>query len=185
MIRGLIIVIGLFVSLCSCSQSDQITYSCDMEVDGWVKDNLSEIQKMNRTSWMNVASEYSIAVYRAFTPEQKVEFWRDKFQEVKKLSWNEKELSHIIKLESFMFDHTYYFYKAELSENDLDEMELFCYKWQEYAIEQFGWTKQVVGSIAMTGKKVLDTKGGIMRVQGPPPPGGLTPPKKRINVIVM
>lgn len=101
---SLALVIGAMI-WASCSQDDAPCYSCDDEVNEMVKTNLEEIHSMTRSQWKDLDTNVSLAVYRAFTPEQKIQFCKEKFAEVKSLGWNEEELAHIEKAEAFVNSH--------------------------------------------------------------------------------
>ncbi|MBR1378183.1 MAG: bacteriocin fulvocin C-related protein [Bacteroidaceae bacterium] len=146
--------------LMSCS-SDELTYSCDKEIDRWVKSNLNEIQQMTRAEWLGLNRGYAIATYRAFTPQQKVIFWQEKLAEVKQLPWSEDELRHIEQVEQFINVHHGFFYKETLTEDENDEIDIFFYKWMQQGIENYGWDKLVALSIAATGYKVKNTLGEL------------------------
>ena len=108
----------------SCS-SDELTYSCDREINQWVKDNIESIQQMDRSDWLSVSGEMSIATYRAFTYQQRIRFWQDKFTEVKQLPWEDNELRHIELAENFIALHPYFFNSKQLTEEQNDELDLF------------------------------------------------------------
>lgn len=147
---------GLFLHSCG---NEDVKYSCDESVDSWVKDHIQEIQGMTRADWLESDPELSIPMYRAFTPDQKISFWRDKFEEVKQLPWSAKEIAHIGELEKFFESHLSLFNDGKLSDSQLDEVEVFLYKWKEKAEEELGWTQDVVFSIVASGDKVLNTRG--------------------------
>lgn len=155
-------VIFALLAMSACT-ADELTYSCNKDVDGWVKDNLTEIHEMTRSEWLKMDEGVSIAVYRAFTPDQKIRFWQEKFIEVKNLPWNAEELKHIELAEQFLNTHQDYFDEGKLSDEQLDEVETFSYKWIRTGIEQLGWDDAVVISIVMTGFKVKNTKGEVIR----------------------
>lgn len=153
-------MLGFMTLITSCSQSEEIFYSCDKTQDEWVKENLSEIRQMTRSEWLQVDMSLSHPIYRAFTPQQCINFWRDKFNETKKLPWTDEELAHIQKAEDFMNSHLDFFYD-ELTPEQEDELELFFYKWQKYGVEQLGWKENVATAIMATGYKLENTKGDL------------------------
>lgn len=145
--------------LVSCSDDDNL-YSCDNKMNEWVKNNLSEIQLMNRTDWMKCDLSTGVAIYRAFTPEQRKYFWKEKIKEVKMLPWSKEELAHIQQIEDFL--NTYdEIYEEEKSEDFNEYMEIFMYKWQQYAKTNLGWTDNICIAIAGTGYKMLSVNGEI------------------------
>lgn len=159
-IKPILIPIAVGLSLCSCG-NDEPKYSCDEDVDFWIKEHLEEIHGMSRADWLDADPEFSIALYRAFTPKQKIEFWRNKFQEVKKLHWSEEEKAHIIRAEKYLESHVDFFDDGSLNEKQQDEVELFFYEWIETAKKDLGWEKETAYSIVASGNRVLDTKGTL------------------------
>lgn len=153
-------MLGLMVLIMSCSQSEEIFYSCDKTQDEWVKENLSEIRQMTRSEWLQVDETLARPVYRAFTPKQRIVFWQDKFNETKKLSWTDEELAHIQKAEDFMNSHLDFFYDNLLPQEE-DELEMFFYKWFKYSVEQLGWKEEVGLGIITSGHKLRNTGGEL------------------------
>ena len=148
------------LSFSSCSKEEP-TYSCNKSVDTWVKENLPSIQKMTRADWLRTDSTVNVAIYRAFSPKQKIKFWKDKLHEVEKLNWSKEELAHIKKVENFINSHTDYF-EGRLSDEQLDNLDRFAYQWQDYAIKDLGWSKEICRSIIGTGNKVKNTQGELI-----------------------
>lgn len=151
---------ALSLALLSSCTDDPI-YSCDKYVDAWVKENINDVRLMDRNQWLLADASKSTAIYRAFSPEQKKQFWHDKFAEVKALDWSDESRAHIEKAEAFIQKHYSLFYKTKLSDDDLDILEGFFYAWQKYGIEKLGWSKLTAQSIAACGYRVLDTQGTV------------------------
>lgn len=149
------------LSFLSCSQDDEKIYSCDKEINEWVNSNIDQVHLMTRSQWQGLSNKVGIAVYRAFTPKQKITFWQEKFRELKTLDWSKDELLHINKAEDFMNANVDLFDSDKRTEKDIDELNLFFYKWQKEAEEKLGWDKAIVYSIAGTGAAVKDKKGSI------------------------
>lgn len=159
-LKTFIVTVAIGLCLSSC-ESNEPKFSCDDNVESWVKNHLGEVQSMTRSEWLKSDPRYSLAMYRAFTHEQRVEFWREKFNEVKQLSWTDSEIAHIAEAERFFENHLDLFNGEKLLDSQLDEVELFLYKWSEKAEEEFGWNKDVVYAIVASGNKVMDTNGNI------------------------
>lgn len=153
-----VITFGFVMSACS---GDEPIYSCNAEVDKWVREHVEEIHSMTRADWLESDAEFSIPIYRAFTPEQRVDFWRKKFQELYKLAWTAGELSLIKEAESFFENHLSMFGNEDPTEMQLDEAELFIYKWSEKARRDFSWSDSMIGAIIASGDKLLDTRGTV------------------------
>lgn len=155
--KKFIYLFGLSVTLLlsSCSQ-DEVFYSCNEEEDAFVKDNLKEIQKMTRGEWLEGSQDLKLPMYRAFTAEQKQQFWKEKIEKIMNgCDWTEKELSHLVKLYDAIDEHKCWFTgRKRMSENEWDEFELHGYRWTEYAKNELLWSDQLVGSIVYTGEDI-------------------------------
>lgn len=147
--------------LVSCSQDEDV-YSCNPEINDWVKENKTYIQSLSRAEWYTLDYNVSHASYIAFTPSQKVEFWKEKFEEVKLLDWTYEELAHIQEVEDYTIDNTQYFREGNLSEDELDSIETFFAKWLRLGEKKFGWTKQTGMAIVGTGFKMIDKEGNLL-----------------------
>lgn len=144
--------------LSSCS--DDITYSCDSNQNNWVKSHLEDIKSMHRIDWLNIDGTLGIPVYRAFSANQKLDFWSHKFNEVQQLNWNKAELEHIKVISEYINSHPQLFC-ANIPEKDIDDFDIFIYNWCNWAYEHLGWTDSIIYSITGCGNKVLDTNGNI------------------------
>ena len=158
---GITLVVMLIVICFSCSTDDEQLYSCDKTTNEWVKDNISTIRRMNRTQWLQCKSSRSLAIYKAFSPSQKMMFWKEKFKELQEMSWTREELEHILKVLKYVNTHSYVFGENKLTEDQEDELELFFYEWQNTAITKLGWTKALCVAIAGTGYKLKNKDGEI------------------------
>ena len=158
-------------SLCaqSCTNDEEIKYSCDKATDVWVKENLEKVRSLTRSEWIDLGTDKQIASYRAFTPEQKIQFWRDKIIEVKKLEWSKAEIRHIEEVEDFLETHHHLFSNKKRTDAESDELELFFYMWQKKGVEELGWTDRVGISLFGTGYPVVDTSGNVA-IKGIYPP---------------
>ena len=148
-VKFLILSVVASLLFVSCSNSDDLVYSCDKQTDLWVKENIEMVRSFGRNEWLKFSNTEKRAIYRAFTPEQRVLLWKEKLNEVKKLSWNEKELSHITKIEEFIDMHKEYF-ESGLSDDGKDVVDTFFYKWKTYAVDSLGWDKRICIAIAGT-----------------------------------
>lgn len=159
------IVVAVLVGfiMCACSSIDEPTYSCNVEVNKWVKSHVDDIHLMTRAEWLESDAKLSIPIYRAFSPQQRISFWREKFQELRALPWSEGELSLIKEVESFIESHLDLFGPGRPSEELLDEAELFVYKWTEKAQREYSWSYELISSMVASGDKLLDTKGTVYK----------------------
>ena len=146
----LLLSIGFF----SCSQDNEI-FSCDKEVNTWVKENLADIVQMERTQWLNMGSiSYQRAAYRAFTPEQKQALWIGKLDEIlSNVVWTQEETKHIEYMLDFVKKKLILF-QEKINQEDMDEFEIEMYKWKEYAVEELGWTPELLYAIINTPQSI-------------------------------
>lgn len=132
-------------------------YSCDSVANEWVKQNLKEVQVMTRSSWLELTEKESVkrAAYVALKPHKKQEFWENKILEViNDFNWNEKEHKHLKVLFEYL-KQTDMFKENEVS----DELELFIYKWNEYAIHELKWTRKLIYGITANGNRLVNKNG--------------------------
>lgn len=83
MVRKVLCFLIGFISLLgfsSCSDQDEIVYSCDDAVDLWVKGNISEIQSMTRTSWKVLPAEKNVQLILHLRPSRRLLFGRKSLQ---------------------------------------------------------------------------------------------------------
>lgn len=139
----------------SCNHNDE-PFSCTPEVDNWVKENLSEVQTMTRSEWLELNDpETERACFRAFTPEQRLQFWVDKLNETLTLDWSVPEKEHISSLIKFIEDNPRIF-SDYANEMDLQELtDKFLYLWIEEGQENFKWTLNTIYAIVASGHTLM------------------------------
>ena len=151
----------LVVVMTSCSQDDGITYSCNKEIDRWVKSNLDEIQEMTTVEFLefnDVATQR--AVYSAFSIEQKQSVWLNKIENILQFDWTEKEREHIESLLLVIKNSDFFGVKDDVVK---DQFYLAAYKWHEYAEEELGWSKEIIYAISGTPNEVYK-KNNLLQV---------------------
>jgi hypothetical protein len=147
--------------LVSCTQ-DEVFYSCDEQTDSWIKANIETIQTMSRSDWKEANTTVSIPIYRAFTPTQKLNFWVEKYAELKTLKWSKEELEYIQKAYSYIFDNKIVFDTEERTDTDLDNVNKFFYLWYKEVRAKLGWDNKIIYAVVCTGAEVIDTTGNII-----------------------
>lgn len=147
---SILIMMAATLFLSACAQDDEPTFSCNSNINQWVLNNLEEISTMTRSDWKELPNDVAIAVYRAFSPEQKIRFWQEKFEEVKQLEWSNEERMHIQMAEKFLYSHTQLFYKKRLSEDEEDELDIFYYTWSRKAMHDFNWDERLAADIIVS-----------------------------------
>lgn len=157
---NLFFVACLLLGISSCQEEE--IFSCNKEVNSWVNENLNEVRSMTRSEWKNLDESVKIGCYIAFTQQQRVNFWKDKFDEVLALSWSKEETEHIKLMRSFVVTHPIYFdYSREKTDEEIEKFEIFVYEWKKKAEVQFGWSKEIIGGLIATGNSLLDKKGTV------------------------
>lgn len=149
-----IVFVGL-LCIISCSEQDEIVYSCDDAVNTWVKNNIDEIRCIDRPQWKRLPALKKRAAYIAFAPQQKIAFWKEKLTDVMALDLTEEERNHVRLVYDFVVEHSDYFLKKEgLTDKEKNILDLFFYKWAEVAQSKFGWDMKLVAAIAASGDDV-------------------------------
>ena len=157
---NLILLACLILGFTSC-QKEEI-YSCDENVNKWVKRNLTEIRAMTRSEWKNLDEHLKKGCYVAFTPQQKVDFWKGKFDESLALEWSQEEAEHIKLMRNFVDEHPDYFdLSIEKTDKEIETFEIFVYKWIKKAEQELKWNKQIINGLIATGNHLLDKQGTI------------------------
>ena len=126
--------------LFSC-QEEEIIYSCNSEIDDYIKSNISEIQVMSRAEFLKVEKDLQPSIFSAFTVNQKQEIWLDKYKDALKLNWTNIEREHIISLIQYIQDNRIYFENPKKYE---DEISIFAYKWRQYAENVLIWDNNTI-----------------------------------------
>lgn len=117
---------------------------------------------MTRSEWKNLDENVKRGCYVAFTQQQKVDFWKGKFDEALKLGWSQEEIEHIKSVRQFVETHPIYFdYSHTKTDEEIEVFELFFYEWIKKAESQLGWDRQIIGGLIATGNSLLDKKGTI------------------------
>ena len=150
------IVMGTLM-LSSCLQNEEIYYSCNDRIDSWVKENYDIVKEYTREQWNELPSDVAIAVYRTFTPDKRIEFWQEKFNELKCLPWDEEELAHIQIAENYFHAHEYIFRRIKLTADDVDDLDTFYYSWTKKAVKRLGWSERLATMIIASGYSLKDT----------------------------
>jgi hypothetical protein len=150
------------VVLFSCSQDASEVYSCDEEVDAWVKENLADIRIMDREDWLKLDERVKGPAFAAFTPQQKIDFWDNRFQEIIKLDWNENELAHLNLLHATLLENPSWFDSKKMEDEKIQEQfGIFTFKWMNYAMENLKWDKKKIGAIVSSGNRLIDKDGHL------------------------
>lgn len=159
-IKFLVIPMLFTIGIITSCTSDDYLFSCDTSVNSWVENNLTEIKQMTRENWLAIDNpEVARACFRAFSPQQRAEFWIDKLKEVQNLDWNIDEKNHISELIEFLSKNANIF--SDYADDRIlqDKTDTFLYLWIEKCREQFNWTNNTIYGIIASGHPILDKTG--------------------------
>ena len=154
-ILGLLMAI---LAITSCNRDD-LQYSCDPVINAWTKANIHEIQAMNRADFLNLDDANQRGAYRAMTSEQRIQIWIGKINQVLFLEWNERERVHIEKLRVFIDENAMLFGRDVYVEYQ-DIIELEAYKWGDFALNELGWTPELIYAIAGNPNDIIQLEQG-------------------------
>lgn len=68
------------------------------------------------------------------------------------LDWSKEELDHIKLVYDFIIEHPDYFESGKLTDEQLNVVDLFFYKWADMAQKELGWDMNLMVSIAASGE---------------------------------
>ncbi len=155
--KKLVILLAVICSVTSCAKEE--VYSCDPEADQWAKSNLKVLQTFDRSEWIDIADiSKQRAAYIAFNPEQRAALWEGKFDELLKMDWLEKEHAHISILLNFITENPDIFKTEKQNQEINDKIEIYLYRWKEYAKEELGWDEQTIYAVLCTPEPLNQVK---------------------------
>lgn len=111
-------VFAIFV-MGSCQQKEAC-YSCDENVDAYIKAHLKSIQEMDRAEIITHPNEMQRAMFRVLSPTKKKEVWLDKFVQLNSLDLNEAERILMKKFHDFVIAMNF---EDDFSDKDIAYLE--------------------------------------------------------------
>lgn len=159
-----LLIVTILLGMLSCQQDDELIYSCDPVEDAWAKENLDDIRTMTRANWLEIDDSKKRVVYRAFSAEQKLDFWVEKLDKILlENQWKESESAHILLLKDAVKEHLNWFDAKgiEVDEKTFDEFKIFAYRWLEYARNELRWDEFLIGAIVATGNDLVMENGKV------------------------
>ena len=155
-VRFLFLVMLLSSALYACSPEQDRMFSCDDNIEAWIRENLEEIRTFSRAQFLRTAGwdrEWEISLLMAVTTEQRRHFWMEKMEETLRLEWSERERAHI----QSMIDFAKIMDIFDFTKDPPREVEIFEYKWINYALEELGWSRHTLYAVAMTLQPFTET----------------------------
>jgi hypothetical protein len=145
----------------SACQKSELKYSCDANIDAWVKSNLAYISIIGRNELIQYERPVQHAILNAFTSSQRFNVWIDKIKELQTLNWTEDEMNHILKLQSSL-KVEWYTNGYNQDKIKFDEVDKFFRNWVNEGMAQFGWQKKFIISMLITPETVIDKNGTLL-----------------------
>lgn len=171
-----IFTLVILASLCLYSCNNEVVYSCDENINEWVHENLSDIRVMSRSEWNNLEEDIKVPVYRAFTHQQRVNFWKNRFSDILALEWSDEEKAHIGLLLDFINNNQYIFEGYDImSDKEKNVFDLFIYEWIDKAKVDLGWSNSLLFPILASGNTMIDTNGTLLITNNKANSRALTP----------
>lgn len=124
-------------------------YSCDEQINNWVKENYAAIQELNLTEWRSLDRSLQIPSYRAIPANKKASFWKEKTMEILKQNWTTPQKEAILNLFNTINANPQWF-ENQLSIEERDNLEIFTYEWLDYAEIEAQFTKDQIIAISGT-----------------------------------
>ena len=156
-IEFLFVAIILFMSSC---QKDDSFYSCDPNINSWIKSHLTEIGQMSRNDLIVKKPSVQVAIFRAFSSSQRFQLWNDKIDEVLELGWSDQEQSHILTLRVTLKEE---WFTDEFKRDSLksQQVHLFLKNWCLEGMARFGWTKKLIGGMVARTERLTNKQGTL------------------------
>ncbi len=136
-------LIALTFFSCDINNDLEEKYSCDKSIDTWVKKNRQKIQKMNAYEFQDYDNPHQRAIFSAMLPKQRVMLWEKHLSDILKLEWSDAEREHINELYLYVKDN-HYIFKNNLTESERDKIEVYVYRWKNYAKKTFNWSDKTI-----------------------------------------
>jgi hypothetical protein len=136
-------------------------FSCDPVVNQWAVENIASIRTLSRAQAITLEPGRLRAAIIAFTPEQKMHFWKGKVDNALKLAgWDKEEVKHLDDLENAIDIKWFepgFANDAEASQKFND----FKKNWIKTAIVQFHWSEKLIDNLLISGYDLKNKSGDI------------------------
>ena len=151
MYEKIIGIVSMVLLIVAC-QDDEVKYSCNPNVDNYVKSSYNELYLMDSYEFSSLAIEVQRAAFRSFSPEKKHDLWFDRLNLILcNETWSEEEYLHIYSLIEFLDIDL--FVSIDPTSLYASEIKEFSSEWINYAYETLAWDKSrlafVVSSLSL------------------------------------
>ncbi len=136
----------VFFFYCSFTFEPDPIYSCDPEINAWVKANKTTFLHFDRKDIVSFKSfEKQKAIYLSLNGEKKCAIWKEKLNiELYGKDMLKDDVLHLKKMIDFMTPSHF-----ESVGNDL-ALKTFCKEWKKIAIEKLSWSEEKLIRIGYT-----------------------------------
>ena len=146
--KSLITITTILISLIimsSCSKESDVVYSCDKNVNEFVKSNLRQISDISYDSLISYEIEYQKAIFRSLSIDKKYSLWVEKFNRTLLLEWSTSERGHINELKDSLNVNWY-----DININQALELQRDNYlnAWRLRGVDNIGFDDRMLYSIA-------------------------------------
>lgn len=150
----LVLLVGMATASAQCPQRYEAP-----DAKEWVEKNRNLIDTLTRAGWQELDEGYKWAVLEELSPEQKHDFFVEKWQQVLTcFEWSRKEKRHLNKMYRWLLKHPN-LYGEERSDEDEKKMGRFTDEWMMYGFYEFGWSKKLMYGMGFTPSDLLDKEG--------------------------
>lgn len=139
---SLLITLVFIMMVVSC-RKNELTYSCNSEIDSYVKDNIELFENCNVLALTEYDLGIQKAAYRTYLEESKYDLWVERLDIISLDSmFSSIESQHIQNLTVELY--------PEIFEGDselFNQFIIFYESWEKVALEQLGWDKQLLAYV--------------------------------------
>ncbi len=132
--KKLTLLFGFILLFSSCNTKEEC-YSCNADIDAWVKENKTELMSMDREELSKLDLSRQRAALRMFSPERKKLLWTEKLTEVLQTPFSNDEKKYLKYAENVLKTHSF---KKPFTEKESKEI----LDWMEQGKLKFGWTNE-------------------------------------------
>ncbi|HYQ56104.1 MAG TPA: bacteriocin fulvocin C-related protein [Draconibacterium sp.] len=135
------VIIAFLVISC---EEEQISYSCDPEIDAIVKSGVIESSQLDLSELLEYDIQLQKAIYRSMSPQKKKAIWIERLDKIMtNKDFSLMELGHIDKLKTYVMQDS--FDPSKDDQEILDVRKAIENEWKKIAIDKLNWDLSKVG----------------------------------------
>jgi hypothetical protein len=144
-----IIFLKCLIILCiffySCTKEKEKNYSCNPNVNIWIKHNLNNIGNISYDDLIAYKLEYQKGIFQASTPEKRCSFWIEKINRVLALNWEKSEFEFIKKLKDSI---SLSWYEDDIDSSEFSHIDFFLQSWKNEGLLNLNFSLEMLHAIA-------------------------------------